>query len=227
MDVGLGRFGQVVIHDVLDPADVESAGGDVGGYQYRGCLRFELVECPFAGGLAFVAVDRGGADFSFLQVFDELVCPVLGAGKDQGTATSGVRQEFFEQLYLHAAVDKVDRLLDLFGGCGVASGLDIFGLIEPLTSKFANLGWHGGGEHQCLPAFGYIRFDATQIVDETHVEHLVGLVKDEHLNVAEVDVALADKIDQAAGSGDQRIDTTAELANLWHLRDTAVNHDVA
>ncbi|MCY1299145.1 hypothetical protein D9M68_684460 [compost metagenome] len=52
-------------------------------------------------------------------------------------------------------------------------------------------------------------------MDEAHVEHAVGFVEDQGLHVAEVDGALAGQVEQAAGAGDQQVET---LGQGLHLR---------
>ena len=62
------------------------------------------------------------------------------------------------------------------------------------------------------------------VMDEAHVEHLVGLVEDEDLDVRQHDSALVDEIEQPAGRGDEDVDAIGEVADL--LADGhAAEHD--
>ncbi len=68
--------------------------------------------------------------------------------------------------------------------------------------------------------------DALDVVDEAHVEHAVGLVEHEHLELREVDAAALEVVDQAARRGDENVDAAAELADLRRIRRTAIDaHD--
>ena len=66
--------------------------------------------------------------------------------------------------------------------------------------------------------------DPADVGHEAHVEHPVGLVEDEDLDLAEVGGALADEVEQAAGRGDEDLDAGAQLLDLRIERDAAV-HD--
>ncbi len=50
--------------------------------------------------------------------------------------------------------------------------------------------------------------------DEAHVEHAVGFVEDQRLDLAEVDALLLDVVEQAARRGDQHLDAALELGDL-------------
>ena len=54
--------------------------------------------------------------------------------------------------------------------------------------------------------------DATDVADEAHVEHAVGLVEDEDLDGGQVDGALADVVEQATGRGDDDVRPEAQGA---------------
>ena len=53
--------------------------------------------------------------------------------------------------------------------------------------------------------------DAPDVRQEAHVEHPVRLVEHEDLDLAEVDVPLADVVEQAAGRGDEDLDPAAQM----------------
>ena len=52
--------------------------------------------------------------------------------------------------------------------------------------------------------------DLPERVDEAEIDHLVGLVEDEDLDLAEGQHALLDQVDQAAGRGDEHVDAARE-----------------
>ena len=65
--------------------------------------------------------------------------------------------------------------------------------------------------------------DALHVGPEAHVEHAVGLVEDEHLDVREVAVALAAQVEQAARGGDEHVDAAAKRLGLRLVADAAVD----
>ena len=54
-------------------------------------------------------------------------------------------------------------------------------------------------------------------MDEAHVQHLVGFVENQELNLIQPDSALANQIDEATGRGDK------DIATLAHIADLALN----
>ena len=59
------------------------------------------------------------------------------------------------------------------------------------------------------------------VADEAHVEHAVGLVEDEDLDPRQVDGALAEVVEQAAGRRDEDLGTGAQRADLRVEADAA------
>ena len=65
--------------------------------------------------------------------------------------------------------------------------------------------------------------DAADVVDEAHVEHPVGLVEDEDLDLAEVERAAAGMVEQSAGRRDDDLDATEQVALLRRHGHAAVD----
>ena len=69
--------------------------------------------------------------------------------------------------------------------------------------------------------------DALHVRPEAHVEHAVGLVEHERVDLVQQDVALAEHVEQAAGGGDQEVDALADALGLRVVRDAAEDGDDA
>ena len=68
---------------------------------------------------------------------------------------------------------------------------------------------------------GIKRDDPLQRVDEAEVEHLVGLVEDEDLELAQGQRALVDQVEQAAGRGDEHVEAARDGADALAVGDAA------
>ena len=132
-----------------------------------------------------------------------------------------------EQVRLVPRLDEVHRLLDQLGRRGDRADLHVRRIAQPLAGQLANLGRHRGREHQRLPCLRHRRHDPPQRNDEAHVEHLVGLVENQDLDVAQVDVALLHQVEQPAGRGDEDIDAVLQRPHLRTLADAAVDDGVS
>ena len=62
------------------------------------------------------------------------------------------------------------------------------------------------------------------VVDEAHVEHAVGFVEHEDLDMREVERALAVVVEQAPGRGDEDVDAAPQLVDLRLHADAAEHH---
>ena len=72
--------------------------------------------------------------------------------------------------------------------------------------------------------------DPLDVMDEAHVEHAVGFVQHQHLDLVEAQRALVDEIDQAAGRGHEHFDAVRQRAHLpvdRHAADGQCNRERA
>lgn len=60
---------------------------------------------------------------------------------------------------------------------------------------------------------------------EALLEHLIGLVQNDGLQVREVEIATVDMIQDTAGRAHEELDTVAQLADLIIDRDTTIDRD--
>ena len=74
---------------------------------------------------------------------------------------------------------------------------------------------------------GRRRQDRLEVVREAHVEHLVGLVEDDHADRVEAEAAALEVVDRAAGRGDDDVDAAPQAAQLLADRLAAVDRQDA
>ena len=88
-------------------------------------------------------------------------------------------------------------------------------------------GRHGRGEQGDLPLLRRLLEDPFDIVDETHAQHLVGLVEHDVLERRELESALLDVVHDAAGCADHDVHAAAQAVELRRVALAAVDrHDV-
>src|SRR5690606_14619275 len=87
--------------------------------------------------------------------------------------------------------------------------------------------WHGGREKQCLAFGGEFGDYFFYIMDETHVEHPVGLVEYENADVAQGNKPLVHQVEQAARRSDQNFGAAFERVGLRCLAYAAEDDEVA
>ncbi len=136
-------------------------------------------------------------------------------------------QEVDEQLGLLLGGDRVDRLVDLVDRHGDLADLDADRVVQGVAHGFEDAARHGRREEQVLALVGQLADDALDVGPEAHVEHAVGFVEHEDLDLGEREVAALDHVEQAARRGDHEVDAAAYLLDLGLVGHAAVHgHDV-
>ena len=105
--------------------------------------------------------------------------------------------------------------------------LDDLGILEQREHNLVLRTVDGGREQQRLAFGGDGIDDFADLRPKAHVEHAVGLVEDELLNVAEPRRALAHEVEQAPRRRDDDVGAGPELLDLRAVSDAAEQHDGA
>src|SRR5207237_695399 len=118
MNITFAVVGKLVIDDVRDVLNIDSACHDVGGYENPDLSFVETGQRPLPPVLSPVRMDRVGRDSVSLQMPHQSFRPMLGAGKYQRPADRPVFEDVDKERGLVALVDKQNLLIDLHGdGC--------------------------------------------------------------------------------------------------------------
>jgi len=91
---------------------------------------------------------------------------------------------------------------------------------QQARGEFLDFGRHRGREEQRLPFFGQFFQDAFQIRHKAHIEHPVGFVQHERIDVVEPNAALLKEVQQASGRSDTNVHAPLQSAHLSALADT-------
>ena len=133
---------------------------------------------------------------SLLELLGEAIRAVLRAREDEHLAPIAGADEPRQQAALLALVGEVHGLLDLLGRCIALADFDADGCVEHLARELANVVGERRREQQVLPALRQQRDDAANVGQEAHVEHAVGFVEHEDLDVPQIESALLRVIEQ-------------------------------
>ncbi len=205
---------QLEVHHMGQLVDVQAAGGDVGGHQHPDGVPLEVRQGAGARGLALVAVNGRGGDAVRLQILGQAVGTMLGAGEHQHLAPVVGADEVGEQLPFALAVHRMDHLLHPLRG-GVAAGhFDEGGAVQQPVGQLLDFVREGGREEQVLTPLGQQGQHLADVADEAHVEHPVGLVQHQDLDLGEVHGVLAHVVQQAPGGGHEDVHSAAQPLDL-------------
>jgi hypothetical protein len=185
----------------------------------------KTVECGLAAVLRHVALQRGHAVALLLQDLGQVAGPALGAREDEHLA-GGLALEHLEQQRA------LDVLTHGYSACEtVAAGREWPISTTTGSRRIWSASWavlrHGGREEQRLPLRRQLRDDAPHVGQKSHVAHLVGLIKHQHLDAAQVDGAAIHVVEQPARAGHDHVDAAPELLVLRPLAHAAVQRRAA
>ncbi|MNE38821.1 hypothetical protein D3C80_1327350 [compost metagenome] len=129
-----------------------------------------------------------------LQALDQLVDTIASLGEHQHLLPALLAQQVAEQLGLALLVHRHHPLLDGAGRFVARADFDAQRVIQHLLGQQANGVGKGRGEQQRLPALGQRCINIAQLFAETQVEHAVGFVEHQRLQLGELHGVLAVQI---------------------------------
>ena len=225
MEVHLLVLGAVVVHDVRDVLDVETAGRDLGRDQDADAAAPEPLEVLLAGRLAEVAVDRDRFGPEVAELLDEAVGHVLGPDEDVDVPAVRRLEDPGEQARLVHPVDLEEVLVD--GRCRLAGGrvrADERRLGHVAAAHPDDLGRHRRREQNRLARLRRHRENPANRRHEAEIQHLVGFVQDDRRRVSQLDRAGSHMVEQPTGRGHQDVEPLRARPDLRPGLGTADNH---
>ncbi|MNP25414.1 hypothetical protein D3C76_1182220 [compost metagenome] len=198
MDVILGDDRQVEVDHQRQVFDVQATGRHVGSDQNLHFTRLEAVERALAGRLGLVAVDAVGVDAQPLKFFHQRVHAVAGLGEHQYLLPLALAHQVHEQFRLALLVHRHDPLLDRIGRDVARADFDSQRIVEHLPGQQADVIGEGRGEQQRLTFLRQRAVNVRQLLGKAQVEHAVGFVQHQGLQLVELQRVLAEQVEQAA-----------------------------
>ncbi len=223
MDIILRHIRQLEVDDVRHPLDIDPARGDVGGDEHPGVTGAEGRQRAFPLGLRFVAVNGDRLDAGADEVAHHPVCPVFRPGEDQHPGKSRLFEQRRQQIPLLRSRNEQDPLVDEIDRRRRRRNRHLDRVVEVLLGESSDRPRHRRREQQRLAPTRHQRHQPLQRVDETQVEHPVGLVQNQDLDRRERNGFLVDQIEQPSRRRDQDVHALREPALLRPDRDAAEN----
>src|SRR5690554_3879008 len=223
MDIIFAHSWQFVVDHKRQLVNINAAGSNVGGHQHAHFPAFELLQRLGTGVLAFVAVQGGSAQAVFVQVFGKAVGTMLGTGKDQYLLLGAGSNQVGQQGALVWRGNAVKTLLDALNSGVGRSNFDAYRIVQQAVGQCDDFFGESGRIKQVLSLFRDQFEDFFDVMDKAHVEHAVGFVQDQNFHRGQVNMILANQIQQASGAGDQHIKTFLQLSDLLALANAAID----
>ena len=204
----------VVVQNVGDAFHVQAAGSHVGGHENIEAAILQLLNGAFALLLGDIAVDGGRVETASAQLLGQFLSFEFGAHKHNHGLKFGDFENTGERVQLIAMGHVQEPLGDIGVGAGFRLDLNLVRVVHVLLRQPANPAGHGCGEQCDLFFFRGVRKDAFHIFLETHVEHFVGLVKDEEPQLGNVEGALLQVVDDPPRGAHNDLGATTQPGKL-------------
>ena len=217
----------IVVDDVAYAGDVEPALGNVGGDEHADFPRLEILERAGSLALRFVGVHRRGGNSRILEMPDDAIGAVLSAGKNENRIHLRLLQQLDQQHRLSLARDRVNGVRNSADCLGATSDLHYHRLAQIRSRQGLDFGRHCRAEKKRLPIRRDLGHNPIELGRETHVEHSIGFIQHQNLEIIENDVLPLHVIEQPARSRDYDIHSGTKRLRLRLDADSAKNRDDA
>jgi hypothetical protein len=231
MDVVVNVGRKIVVDDVSDIRDIKSSSSNCGGNHDGSASSSERLESRFTLALSAVAMDGSSRKIVSHQKVAEHIGHAFGLDKNKGQSEILLGlgcKNIEENAALVIVFHVLDFLCDVLRGASNSSNAEEDVILEEIFGEHLDVTWEGGTEHEGLTLGGawhiFALNDTTNLGLETHVQHTIGFIKDEVLDVGETDTATFDEINEATGSSTQEITATLDLAKLEIDIGSSVNN---
>lgn len=161
----------------------------------------------------------------------DFVSNSLGAGEDEALVAA-VLHDLLEVLdhsvpLLHVRHDLDDLSDTVVGRKFHRTDVDLNVVVEEVGGELTDFLRPGGGPHAGLTVGTDLTDDLADLGLETHVQHAIGLVKNQVGDTAKVGTSGLQHVNQTTGSGNADLNTAAQVTDLGTLGDTTVDTGVA
>ena len=209
MDEIFGDVGKIIIDDVSNVLDVDTASGDVGGDEDAILPALKTGEGGGSLRLRAVAMNHGCVDALAVEALGDAFSAALRARENKAAAAFVVEQ-VVEHIGFAVFRDFESLETNILRGFGSGAKREANGIFCVVANELRHGAFHRRGEAESLALPGQHANDAADGREEAHVQHAIGFIKDECLDAAQRDEPAVEIIFEAAGSGN---DKARALAN--------------
>lgn len=146
------------------------------------------------------------------------VAIALGLDEDEDETLLNREEETHELVEFVVLFDVLHALDHVLGSGSDAADGEEDVVTHEVSGKALDVGRERGREHHGLTIFSVghslLLDDATDLGFESHIQHAIGFVEDEELDIFHGETATLDEVYETSGSGDEEIAPPFDLAEL-------------
>src|SRR5215203_337477 len=223
VDISLGTLRDVIIDHVRDIGDIETARGDVGGNQHLRLPAAEAAHDAVALRLREVTMDGLDSVATRHERLAQLIDSRLGAAEDHRRLRGLGVENPGEGVDPAGAGHLIRRLSDLRYRHLFAGHRYPLRFAHVAGGEMGNPRWNGGREERHLTFGRSLLQDPLDVLNESHVEHLVRLIEDEEANVIQFQRAPAHVVHDSSRRADHDLHAALQTAELSLVRLAAID----
>lgn len=228
MDVVVNVGGEVVVDNMGDIGDIETAGSNSSRHHDRAASIAEEFQCSLTLALGAIAMDGGGGEALIDEEIRQRVRHALGFDKDQRQAGAMGVKDVQQRRTLVEVLDILNLLRNVLRGGTNTANREEDVVLQEVASKHLDVTGERGREHESLAVVDrrhvLALHNTANLGFETHVKHAVSFIQDQVLDVAKRDTATLEKVDQTTRSGNQQVAATLNLTQLGANIGTSVHN---
>jgi hypothetical protein len=206
MDVVLTVGREIIVDDQRDLLDVDATGEKIRSDQDTGRAGAELLHNDITLGLVHVAVHGGDGEVTSSKFVREPVDLSASVAEDDGLGNGDGLVQIGKSIELPVfLLDSNVKLLDAFKREFGLLDENADGVTHELGGNLEHILGHGGREKDDLGRLRQELEDVVDLLGETTRQHLVGLVKNEHLHAIGLEDTTLDHVLDTAGCADNNL----------------------
>jgi hypothetical protein len=223
VDVVLTVGGQVVVDDKGHLLDIDTTSEEISGDQDTRRARAELLHDDVALTLVHVSVHSRDGEVTRGKLVGEPVNLSSGVAEDDSLSDGNGLVEVGEGIELPVfLLDGHVELLDTFEGKLVLLDQDTDRVAHELSGDLEHILGHGGGKKDDLSRLRKKLEDVVDLLGETTRQHLISLVKNEHLHGVGLEETTLDHVLHTARSSNDDLGTV--LKSLHVITDAGTTN---
>lgn len=224
VDISFRDIRDIVIDHILECIDIDPTRRDISRDEDASGLFFEIGERTLSIILRFIPMNGFCNNSPSDEEFHHLIRSVLGSCENEHVLDFRVFEQVDDEAVFTAFIDMVDILTDGFGSGRDRRNFNFLWIAEDRPRECLDLRCHGRREEECLAFDRDNLEELLDIVDESHIEHPIGLIEDEYLDVRERNIPLIHEVEESSRSRDEDVDPLSESFGLISLLHPAKYH---
>jgi hypothetical protein len=215
VDVVLTIAGEVVVDDQRDLLNIDTTGPDIGRNQHTRVGLAEILHNAVALPLRHISVHRRHGEVGLAHLIGQPVDLAACVAEDDSLCDGECVVQITQRIKLPLLLlNSNEVLLQAFERQLVTLDENANGVGHEFGGHLQNIIGKGGGDNDDLSRRRQVAIHVVDLLTETAVEELVGLIENEHLDVAGAQIAAADHIGDTAGGSRNDVLAVVELADI-------------